>query len=73
MEHVEFFFCFSPFVNAQELLELPVKLNHPVIDVGTQLYVSTFKGALSRYPKIHFTNTFEMCFFVIVKYDEIWY
>jgi hypothetical protein len=32
-------FCFRPFVNGQELLEvttkLPVKLNDPVIDVGT--------------------------------------
>jgi hypothetical protein len=33
------FFCFWPFVNAEEVLEittkLPVKLNDPVIDVGT--------------------------------------
>jgi hypothetical protein len=33
------FFCFWPFVNAQELVEittkLPVKLNDPVIDVRT--------------------------------------
>jgi hypothetical protein len=40
MEHEEkIFFCFRSFVNAQELLEvttkLPVKLNDPVIDVGT--------------------------------------
>jgi hypothetical protein len=39
MEHEKFFFCFWPFVNAQELLEvttkLPVKINDPVIDVGT--------------------------------------
>jgi hypothetical protein len=39
MEHEEKkYFCFRPFVNAQELLEvttkLPVKLNDPVIDVG---------------------------------------
>jgi hypothetical protein len=35
----KFFFCFRPFVTAQELLEvttkLPVKLNDPVIDVET--------------------------------------
>jgi hypothetical protein len=30
------------------------------------------KGALNRYPKIPFTNTFEIRFFVSVKYDEIW-
>jgi hypothetical protein len=40
MEHEEkIFFCFRPFVIAQELLEvttkLPVKLNDPVINVGT--------------------------------------
>jgi hypothetical protein len=40
MDHEEyFFFCFWPFVNVQELLEvttkLPIKLNDPVIDVGT--------------------------------------
>jgi hypothetical protein len=35
------------------------------------LYVSTLKGALNRYPKIPFTNTFEIRFFVSVKYDEI--
>jgi hypothetical protein len=40
MEHKEkFFVLFRAFVNAQELLEvtteLPVKLNDPVIDVGT--------------------------------------
>jgi hypothetical protein len=40
MGHEEkFFFCFRPFVNTQELLEvttkLSVKLNDPVIDVGT--------------------------------------
>jgi hypothetical protein len=40
MEHEEtFFVLFRAFVNAQELLEvtteLPVKLNDPVIDVGT--------------------------------------
>jgi hypothetical protein len=40
MEHEEkFFFCFSPFVNTQELLEvttkLPIKLNDPVINVVT--------------------------------------
>jgi hypothetical protein len=39
MEHEEFFFCFSPFVNAKELLEvttkLPIKLNYPVINVVT--------------------------------------
>jgi hypothetical protein len=68
-------FCFWPFVNAQEFLEVttkhPVKLNDPVIDLGTKLYVSTFKGALNRYPKIPFSNTFEICFFVSVKY-EIW-
>jgi hypothetical protein len=46
--------------------KLPVKLNYPVIDV------STLKGALNRYPKIPFTNTFEIRFFVSVKYDEIW-
>jgi uncharacterized protein with HEPN domain len=34
-------------------------------------YVSTFKGALNRYPKIPFTNMFEIRFFVSVKYDEI--
>jgi hypothetical protein len=38
-EEIFFFFCFWTFVNAQELLEvtskLPVKLNNPVIDVGT--------------------------------------
>jgi hypothetical protein len=32
----------------------------------------TLKGAVNRYPKIPFTNTFEICFFVSVKYDEIW-
>jgi hypothetical protein len=35
----KFFFCFRPFVNAQELWEvttkLLLKLNDPVIDVGT--------------------------------------
>jgi hypothetical protein len=40
------------------------------------LYVSTLKGALNRYPKIPFTNTFDIRFFVSVmygvKYDEIW-
>jgi hypothetical protein len=40
MEHEEtILFCFRPFDNAQELLEvttkLSVKLNDPVIDVGT--------------------------------------
>jgi hypothetical protein len=41
MEHDEifFFFCFWRFVNEQELLEvttkLSVKLNDPIIDVGT--------------------------------------
>jgi hypothetical protein len=39
MEHEDFLFCFWPFVNAQEFLEvttkLPVKINDPVIDVGT--------------------------------------
>jgi hypothetical protein len=40
MAHEEtIFFCFGPFVNAQDLLEvttkLPVKLNDPVINVGT--------------------------------------
>jgi hypothetical protein len=34
--------------------------------------MSTLKGALNRYPKIPFTNTFEIRFFVSVKYDEIW-
>jgi hypothetical protein len=33
--------------------------------------VSTFKGALNRYPKIPFVNTFEISFFVSVEYDEI--
>jgi hypothetical protein len=32
----------------------------------------TFKGVLNRYPKIPFTNTFEIRFFVRVKYDAIW-
>jgi hypothetical protein len=36
-------------------------------------YVSTVKDALNRYPKIPFTNTFEIRFFVSVKYDKIWY
>jgi hypothetical protein len=59
MEHEEiFFFCFWPFVNAQEVLEVTTKL-------------STFKGAINRYEKIPFTNTFEIRFFVSVKYDEI--
>jgi hypothetical protein len=31
IEYEEFFFCFWPFVNTQEILELPVKLNNPVI------------------------------------------
>jgi hypothetical protein len=35
------------------------------------LHVSIFKGALNRYPKIPFTNTFEIRFFVSVEYDEI--
>jgi hypothetical protein len=40
MGHKEnIFFCFSPFVNEQELLEVtikvPIKLNDPVIDVVT--------------------------------------
>jgi hypothetical protein len=30
------------------------------------------KDALNRYPKIPFTNTFEIRFFMSVKYDEIW-
>jgi hypothetical protein len=74
MEHEDnFFFWFPPFVNVQdrqELLEvttkLPVKLNDLVTDV------STLKGAINRYPKIPFTNTFEIRFFVSVKYDENW-
>jgi hypothetical protein len=33
--------------------------------------VSTFKGAINRYPKIPFTNTFEIRFFISVEYDEI--
>jgi hypothetical protein len=36
-------------------------------------YVSTLTGVLNRFPKIPFTNTFEIRFFVSVKYDEIWY
>jgi hypothetical protein len=36
-------------------------------------YVSTLKGALNRYPKVSFTNTFEIRYFVSVKYNEIWY
>jgi hypothetical protein len=32
----------------------------------------TFKGVLNRYQKIPFTNTFEIRFFVRVKYDAIW-
>jgi hypothetical protein len=36
------------------------------------LYVSTFKGAFNRYPKIPFTNMFEISFSVSVKHDEIW-
>jgi hypothetical protein len=39
--------------------KLPVKLNNPVIDVGTLLYVSTF------------TKTLEIRFFINVEYDEI--
>jgi hypothetical protein len=35
------------------------------------LYVSSLKGALNRYPKIPFTNPFEIRIFVSVKYDEI--
>jgi hypothetical protein len=40
MENEEkFYFCFRPFVNAEELLKvttkLPVKCNDPVIDVET--------------------------------------
>jgi hypothetical protein len=34
IEYEEFFFCFWPFVNTQEILELPVKLNNPVIRLG---------------------------------------
>jgi hypothetical protein len=30
------------------------------------------KDALNRYPKIPFTNTFEIRFFMSVQYDEIW-
>jgi hypothetical protein len=39
--------------------KLPVKLNNPVIDVGTLLYVSTL------------ANTLEIGFFINVEYDEI--
>jgi hypothetical protein len=32
----------------------------------SRLYVSTFKGGINRYPKIPYTNTFEIRFFVSV-------
>jgi hypothetical protein len=46
MEHEDIFFCFWPFVNAQELLEvttkLPVKLNDRITLVYTVSVASDF-------------------------------
>jgi hypothetical protein len=53
----------------------PVKLNNPVIDVGIYPIVCV-KGAINRYPKILFTNTFGIRFFkrvlnmmILMKFD----